>query len=81
MRLYVDGLREFKQGENKTAYKINFLIRFYDAVLSFLWSRGIVVGTLTRLQAGRSLVRIPVDTRDFSLLHYVQTGSGAYPDS
>ena len=63
----------------KNRVKINNLIRLYYSELRFMWSRGIVVGTETRLRAGRSVVRIPVYTRDFSLLHKVQTGSGAYP--
>ena len=33
------------------------------------------VGTVTRLQASRYEVRIPVEVRDISLLHNVQTGS------
>jgi hypothetical protein len=34
---------------------------------------------VTKLRAGRSGVRIPVETRDSSLLQYVQTGSGGPP--
>jgi hypothetical protein len=33
------------------------------------------------LQAGRSGVRVPVGTRNFSLRHRVQTGTGARPAS
>ena len=35
----------------------------------------------TRLRAGRSWVRIPVEQRHFSLLHIGQTGSGPHPAS
>ena len=34
-----------------------------------------VVGTETRLQTGRSGIRIPVGERDFSLFQNIQTGS------
>jgi hypothetical protein len=37
--------------------------------------------TVTMLQAKRSGVRIPVERRDFYLLHIIQTDSGAHPDS
>jgi hypothetical protein len=36
-----------------------------------------VVGTETRLQAGRSGIRIPVEERDFSVFQNVHTGSEA----
>jgi len=36
---------------------------------------------VTRLQTGRSGIRIPASARDFCLLENVQTGSGAYPAS
>jgi len=35
----------------------------------------------TRLRVGRSGVPIPVWAKDFSLLHTLQTGSGAHPTS
>jgi hypothetical protein len=44
-------------------------------------SQSSLVGIVTRLRAGRSGVRIPVEARDFSLLQNVQTGSGAHPAS
>lgn len=43
----------------------------------YLGSGDSVVGTETRLQAGRSGIRIPVEKRDFSLLQNIQTGSEA----
>jgi hypothetical protein len=78
--LKVNAVLIYPQFESKQrtrhGYKINTLIRIYFyAELRFLWSRGIVVGTETRLRAGRSAVRIPVDTRYFSFLHKAQTGS------
>ena len=36
-----------------------------------------VFGTVPRLRAGRSGVRIPAGTRDFSCFQAIQTGSGA----
>jgi hypothetical protein len=37
-----------------------------------------ITGIVTRLQAGRSGVRIPAGVRDFSLLQNVQNGSGVH---
>jgi hypothetical protein len=42
-------------------------------------SRVGVVGIGTRLRAGRTTVRIPVEARDSPLLRNVQTGSGHHP--
>ena len=39
------------------------------------------VGTMTRLRAGQSGVRIPVRVRDFFLLQILPTTSGAHPVS
>jgi hypothetical protein len=43
-----------------------------------LGGRDSVVIIVTRVRAGRSGVRIPAGTRDFSLLRNVQTGFGAH---
>jgi len=43
------------------------------------WSRGSAVGVVTRLQAGRSGIRIPVGAGDFSVSQNLQTGSGSHP--
>jgi hypothetical protein len=40
-------------------------------------SRDSVVGTETRLQAGRPVIRIPVEERDFYIYQNIQTGSEA----
>jgi hypothetical protein len=49
--------------------------------LSLPWSLGGVLGTVTKLQAGRSGILIPIGTIHFSPLQKVQTGSGtpSYP--
>ena len=52
-----------------------------DFFLKYFLSRSSVVVLVTRLRAGRSGVRILVETRDFSLLQNVHIGSGVRPAS
>jgi len=49
--------------------------------LSLYGARKLFFGLLTTLHTGRSGVRIPVESRGFSLLQNVKTNSGAYPAS
>lgn len=44
-----------------------------------VWNRDSITSITTVLQVGRSLVRLPVEARNLSLLQNVLTDSGAHP--
>ena len=56
----------------------NFYITRSIGQYTCFWSRGSVVGAVTRLLAGRSGVRIPVGAGDFSVSQNLQTGSASH---
>jgi hypothetical protein len=65
-----------------TMHQIIFeLILFQNAVKFYLNRAGIAQLVWRRATGWMAGVRFPVGGRDFSLLHSVQTGSGAHPAS
>jgi hypothetical protein len=60
-------------------YTVYVIYYYYYYLHHYYKSRDSLVGIATRLRAGRSRIRLLPETRDFSALKNLHTGSGAYP--
>ena len=66
---------------NTSCYAVHFSTFPFSCLISTLRRRDSSVGIATRLRTGRSGGWIPLNARDFCLLHNVHTGSEAHPVS
>jgi len=68
---------------NKVNILITFIYHVTNSSMKSCWLgiRSSVVGIVNRLRAGPSVVRIALRAIDLSLLHNVQTASGAHTAS
>ena len=63
-------------------YKITkYITRNFDTCNKEAKTQTSIVGVVTRLRAGRSVVRIPVVARNFPIFQKVHTGHGAHQAS